>query len=298
MQTIPGDDAEIALLMKEGAFKKTRHLPIRQLVRQRAIAAAPAQAVHAHEPTLGQPILASRKGAIRPGGLRRGVANSAGGALLSAPIYRSKQLVITGDNQQLPPTTFFQQNTDDGDDEDDAPLYESILDTCLGAGMPRRMLSWHYRSQHEHLIAFSNETYYEGRLFTFPSASFQHPGLGVQLRHVPDGVYDRGEKRDNPREAQVVAQRVLDHFRQSPNKTIGVIAFSYAQMDAIEDEIERCLQEQTDLERFSQKRSTRRLLRQEPGDGTGGRARRDSAERRLRPGRHGEDRAQLRPAQS
>ena len=52
------------------------------------------------------------------------------------------------------------------------------------------------------------------------------------------------------REAQVVAGLVLDHFRKTPDKTLGVIAFSYAQMDAIEDEIERRLREQPDLERF------------------------------------------------
>jgi hypothetical protein len=123
-----------------------------------------------------------------------------------------------------------------------------VLDACLGAGFPRKTLRWNYRSQHEHLISFSNETFYEGRLVTFPSACYQHPALGVQFLHVADGVYDRGNKRDNPREAQVVAQRVLEHFRQSPDKTLGVIAFSYAQMNAIEDEIDRQLREHPDLE--------------------------------------------------
>jgi len=165
-------------------------------------------------------------------------------------IYRGKQLVVTGDNQQLPPTTFFSQGADDGGEEEETPLFESILDACLGAGVPQKMLRWHYRSQHEHLIAFSNECFYDGRLVTFPSASLQDAALGVQLHHVADGVYDRGGRRDNPREAQAVAQFVLDHFRKTPDKTLGVIAFSYAQMDAIEDEIERRLREQTDLEQF------------------------------------------------
>jgi superfamily I DNA and/or RNA helicase len=170
-------------------------------------------------------------------------------------IHRGRQLVVTGDNQQLPPTTFFQQNADDGEessDTDDLPLYESVLDACLGAGFPRKMLRWHYRSRHEHLIAFSNETYYESRLFTFPAALADCPQLGVKLHHVADGVYDRGGKRDNPREADVVAQLVLAHFTEHPDKTLGVIAFSYAQMDAIENAIERALGEQPDLEHFFQ----------------------------------------------
>ena len=145
---------------------------------------------------------------------------------------------------------FFQQSSDDTNQEEDLPLFESILDACLGAGVPQRMLRWHYRSQDERLIAFSNETYYDGRLFTFPSAAFANPALGVHLHHVTDGVYDRGGRRDNPREAQVVAGLVLDHFRNTPEQTLGVIAFSYAQMDAIEDEIERRLREAPDLERL------------------------------------------------
>ena len=170
-------------------------------------------------------------------------------------IYRGKQVIITGDNQQLPPTTFFQQLAgDDGEEaaEEDWPLFESILDACLGAGLPRRLLRWHYRSRHEHLIAFSNERFYEGRLVTFPSPWSENPGLGVKFHHVPDGVYDRGGRRDNPREAQIVADLVFAHFRHTPDQTLGVIAFSYSQMNAIEDEIDRRLRKEPDMERFFQ----------------------------------------------
>jgi very-short-patch-repair endonuclease len=168
-------------------------------------------------------------------------------------IYRGKQVVITGDNQQLPPTTFFQQMAgDDGADEaeDETPLFESVLDASLGAGLPRKLLRWHYRSRHEHLIAFSNQRFYEGRLVTFPAAWSDGPGLGVKFHHVPDGIYDRGGRRDNPREAQVVADLVFDHFQQTPDLTLGIIAFSYAQMNAIEDEIERRLHSEPGMERF------------------------------------------------
>ena len=244
-----GDDPEVALLMKE-AHKKTKHLPLRQL-----FDTMPALLLQLKPCMLMSPLSVSQFLSADASKLEFDliVFDEASQILPEdavAAISRGKQLVITGDNQQLPPTTFFHQNADDGADEEDAPLFESILDACLGAGMASKMLRWHYRSQHEHLIAFSNESFYDGRLVTFPSACFQHPSLGVQFRHVPDGVYDRGGKRDNPREAQVVAQLVLDHFRETPDKTLGVIAFSVAQMDAIEDEIERQLREKPDLESF------------------------------------------------
>jgi hypothetical protein len=69
---------------------------------------------------------------------------------------------------------------------------------------------------------------------------------------VPDGVYDRGGRRDNPREAEVVADLVLAQFRDHPDRTVGVIAFSHPQMDAIADEIERRCRERPELERFLQ----------------------------------------------
>lgn len=242
-------DAEVALLMKE-AHKKTKHLPLRQL-----FGALPTLLLQLKPCMLMSPLSVSQ---FLPANADQAqfdliVFDEASQILPEdavGAIYRGNQLVITGDNQQLPPTTFFQQHADDGDEEEETPLFESILDACLGAGLPQKMLRWHYRSQHEHLIAFSNESYYDGALVTFPSACFQHPAFGVQLQHVADGVYDRGGRRDNPREAQVVAGIVLEHYRKSPEKTIGVIAFSYAQMDAVEDEIERQLREQPDLERF------------------------------------------------
>ena len=67
-------------------------------------------------------------------------------------------MIIAGDPLQLPPTRFFAASLDSAEPEDgndDEPLYGSILE-CAGAALPRCMLRWHYRSRHEHLIAFSN----------------------------------------------------------------------------------------------------------------------------------------------
>jgi hypothetical protein len=240
-------DSEIALLMKE-AHKKTKHLALRQL-----FDAMPALLMRLKPCMLMSPLSVSQ---FLPAGkltFDLVVFDEASQILPEdavGAIYRGKQVVITGDNHQLPPTMFFQQNADDGGEDEPEPLFESVLDACLGAGFPRKTLRWHYRSQHEHLIAFSNESFYDGRLVTFPSASDQSETLGVQFQLVKDGVYDRGNKRDNLREAQAVAQRVLEHFRQCPEKTLGVIAFSYAQMNAIEDELDRQLREHPDLEKY------------------------------------------------
>lgn len=157
-------------------------------------------------------------------------------------IYRGRQLVIAGDQRQLPPTPFFDRlgtDLDDEWDEEQLEEYESVLDVAKGAGTLKAIsLRWHYRSQHEDLITYSNYSFYEGRLVTFPCSAPAGPDLGVELFNVR-GVYRRGGARDNPIEASAVVDRVLDHLGRRPDLTIGVVAFSEAQASTIEREIER-----------------------------------------------------------
>jgi len=42
--------------------------------------------------------------------------------------------------------------------------------------------------------------------------------LGIEFVYVPDGVYDRGGARNNPREAEVVGDLVFKHFSEHPEK--------------------------------------------------------------------------------
>jgi very-short-patch-repair endonuclease len=172
-------------------------------------------------------------------------------------VYRGKQLVVCGDNKQLPPTTFFEQGMSDEllDEADDASAMEafdvfgSILDACATV-MPQRQLKWHYRSEHESLIAFSNCTFYDYSLVTFPSWLEEDDGLGVKFVHVPDGVYDRGGRRDNVQEAEKVVSLVEEHFRRFPKQSLGVVTFNIAQADTIENLLEQFRRQNPELERY------------------------------------------------
>jgi superfamily I DNA and/or RNA helicase len=170
-------------------------------------------------------------------------------------IYRGKTIVVAGDNKQLPPTSFFQKSLLEDIDwdevtDEDVEVFDSILDESAGVGLPVKTLRWHYRSKHEELIVFSNSHFYDGTLITFPSALAKADGLGVKLVHVPDGIYDRGGKRDNLKEAEVVADLVFEHFQKYPKKTLGVVTFSIAQMDAVDDAVERRRREHPEYEHF------------------------------------------------
>src|SRR5690606_11781601 len=75
-------------------------------------------------------------------------------------IYRGSQLIVAGDEQQLPPTDFFSRSegeTDDVEEEgDEIGDFGSILSLCKSINMPGKRLRWHYRSRREPLITFSN----------------------------------------------------------------------------------------------------------------------------------------------
>jgi superfamily I DNA and/or RNA helicase len=114
-------------------------------------------------------------------------------------IARSKQIVVVGDDKQLPPTSFFTRMV--ADDEiisENEESYsqikdlESVLSLCLAKGLPQRMLRWHYRSQHESLIALSNKEFYDGGLYVVPSPSLDRKKLGLSLTYLPEGRFDRG----------------------------------------------------------------------------------------------------------
>jgi hypothetical protein len=168
-------------------------------------------------------------------------------------IYRGRQLIVAGDPKQLPPTDFFQRSADaEGDAEVDDELgdFESILDVSQGAGLLPVPLEWHYRSRHDALIAFSNRFIYADSLVTFPAPYERTKELGVQFVHVPNGVFDRGRTARNQIEARKVVEVVAEQVRANPDHTIGVVAFSVAQQEAIQDELARMLRIDPGLERF------------------------------------------------
>ena len=175
-------------------------------------------------------------------------------------IARGRQLVVAGDNRQLPPTKFFQGDiSDDEDYSEEAPesfgIYQSVLDDCERIGLTPQplMLEWHYRSKHESLIAYSNSRFYENRLVTFPCAKDKVEELGIKFVYVSDGIFDRGGKRSNLREAEIVADLVLDHFSKYGNsKTLGVATLNLPQKDLIMDVLEQKRKERPDLAQFFQ----------------------------------------------
>ena len=162
-------------------------------------------------------------------------------------IARGKALIVVGDPKQMPPTSFFTTtNVDESEAENDD--MESILDDCITLSFPDNYLTWHYRSRHESLIAFSNSQYYDGKLYTFPSADDR--ASKVSLVNI-DGTYDMGKTRCNRSEAEAIVKEVVRrlHDPELSKLSIGIVSFSKVQQDLIEDILVEELGKDPELER-------------------------------------------------
>ncbi len=164
-------------------------------------------------------------------------------------LMRAKQLVLAGDSEQMPPTSFFTSTDDDGQISDAATDgMESILDAAGGL-LDEQILSWHYRSEDEQLIRFSNEEIYESRLSAFPSCTSSSP---IDFCLVPPFEGPQKRSRSAPSEVQWVAEEVVRHAETQPGVSLGVIALNKTHEEAIEDKVLELRQQHREIDEFFQ----------------------------------------------
>lgn len=238
-----GNFTEKALLEHE-LNKKRRHIPIRQLIRRAS------QALQAIKPCfMMSPLSVAHylpPGQIEFDLLIMDEASQVRPEDALGAIARSKQIVIVGDPKQLPPTPFFERliDTEDSQIETAREGQESILD--LGLNLYRQTrLNWHYRSEHESLIAFSNQHFYDNELIVFPAPHRQNSDYGVHLHYVAGATYQRGH---NLKEAEAVVTAVAEHFNHYPQLSLGVATFNLKQQELISDVLDQFCQQATWLE--------------------------------------------------
>jgi len=162
-------------------------------------------------------------------------------------IYRGKQLVVAGDRFQLPPTNFGEKTMeedvrDSSDDYSDPATtgMESILTSAIGvfsSDKNVKPLRLHYRSHDERLISWSNFHIYRKageELFTFPSLDVEsHSAL--RYSYLPN-IRTQSMSVANEAEIQQVKKVVLDHVKNHPDLSLGVIAFGMRHSIRLQDE--------------------------------------------------------------
>ncbi|MFI5913548.1 AAA domain-containing protein [Dactylosporangium sp. NPDC051541] len=174
-------------------------------------------------------------------------------------LLRGRQIVVAGDEHQLPPTSFFTAaeegqgadplgvNADGSIDLSLTSGYESILDV-LSALLPGYLLRWHYRSQDDRLIGFSNAHIYEGSLVTFPGVA----GEGsVRHVHVPFDGAGSDEAADSvTAEVDRVVELILQHAQIRPNESLGVITMGITHAERIDLALRKTLAARPELHGF------------------------------------------------
>lgn len=177
-------------------------------------------------------------------------------------LYRSGQMIVSGDEKQMPPTNFFSSKIendeaeifegDDRDDETDEAVREEVAETwnrreikdcpdllqLAKTVLPSTTLQIHYRSAYRELIQFSNAAFYANRL----SVPARHPDAEIRrVRPIAmvraDGLY---ENQTNETEALKVADILAKTWKRPAEKrqSIGVVTFNRKQADLIEEILE------------------------------------------------------------
>ena len=241
-----GQPGEMAILNHE-LNKKRRHIPIRQLIGRAGRAIQKIKPVFMMSPM-------SIANFLPPGRLEFDVvifdeASQVKAVDALGAIMRGKQVIVVGDTRQMPPTDFFSREVEQEEETATSDI-ESILSMFKARGCNERYLRWHYRSRHESLIAVSNAEFYDDKLVIFPSAGVDPDAVGISLTHLPQAMYDRGRTRTNKGEAQAVAFAVIEHAARTPHLSLGVAAFSVAQRDLIEVEVEMLRRQNADVDAF------------------------------------------------
>ena len=147
-------------------------------------------------------------------------------------IHRSKNLIVVGDENQLPPTSVFQKMDDTFEENIDMDKHESILEFAMGVWRNPRMLQWHYRSKHEDLIRFQNNFIYDSKLIIPPSTiGHESQEYGIENHYLKDALYQTGGV--NISEADKIIELILSHSKNKPDKSLGVAVVNSKQRELI-----------------------------------------------------------------
>jgi very-short-patch-repair endonuclease len=159
-------------------------------------------------------------------------------------LLKGKQIVVAGDEHQMPPSNYFSkifdgsiEDEDEFEDEDvikvsaedDLLACESLLEFASQLKFDKKPLDFHYRSRHPYLIDFSNHAFYNRRLKPLPNSFDYKPIRMVKV----DGTYS---DHTNEAEAEMVLSIIENNINRLPDgkfPSVGVATFNIHQRNLI-----------------------------------------------------------------
>ncbi|MDQ0194925.1 AAA domain-containing protein [Paenibacillus wynnii] len=155
-------------------------------------------------------------------------------------LYRAKQVVVAGDEKQLPPSDYFKNSSEEEEGEEEEAALQERADKAQSLLEWSKLyfadiwLTWHYRSQNDALINFSNYAFYGCRMEIAPSAH-RPEGRPISFHQV-EGKWVNNQNR---KEAEMIVELVIDTLKNDESRpTIGIITFNSPQTDAIYEVLE------------------------------------------------------------
>lgn len=157
-------------------------------------------------------------------------------------LFRAKQVVMVGDEWQMPPIKTFSSRSekmvvnDDGEFEllnPDTSVLSLALENCA---FPTEHFVCHYRSKTESLITFSQKKFYE-HMRTFPAPVPKDEGLGFKDVLVENGRCKDGvnviEAKQAIEELKLLFDKYYDEEKGVLKESVGIVAFGKKQLDYI-----------------------------------------------------------------
>jgi superfamily I DNA and/or RNA helicase/very-short-patch-repair endonuclease len=163
-------------------------------------------------------------------------------------LLKGKQIIIAGDEHQMPPSNYFSkifdgtiEDEDEVEDEHEIKIdrdnilltCESLLDFASELSFEKKYLDFHYRSKHPFLIDFSNHAFYNKRLKPLPN-NFDY----IPIKYINvNGTYS---DHSNQAEADAVLSIIENNIHRLPNgkyPSVGIATFNISQRNLIKSKI-------------------------------------------------------------
>ncbi|MFD2573540.1 AAA domain-containing protein [Spirosoma soli] len=158
-------------------------------------------------------------------------------------IARGKQVVVTGDNQQLRPSDLYRTRLGEPEADDETPAAleaESLLELAAQY-LPQVSLTEHYRSRSLDLITFSNQHFYGNRLSLLPHYDdINHHEPAIRYLNVK-GTW---QQNTNRAEAEAVLEILSQSATELPGRSVGIVTFNYPQQQLIQDMLDESFNSQ------------------------------------------------------
>tara|TARA_R110000751_G_scaffold84717_5_gene169333 strand:- start:2479 stop:6576 length:4098 start_codon:yes stop_codon:yes gene_type:complete len=159
-------------------------------------------------------------------------------------LLKGKQVIIAGDEHQMPPSNYFSKifdgNIEEEEDFEEEEVAErerdnfllgceSLLEFGSELEFQKSYLDFHYRSRHPYLIDFSNHAFYNRRLKPLPNQLEYNPINYIQV----DGTFS---EHTNELEAEMVLsilENNINPYQNGEYPSVGVATFNIAQRNLI-----------------------------------------------------------------